>query len=141
MARVNQVLREVLADALEVEAGSDPRLELITVTAVECDPDLRHATVLMASLPDEAREALADVRPRLQAAIAREVRIRRTPLLNFKADPAVAYGDRVESILRVLRSQGELAEDEEEAADVGPVADEEGSGLPGPGGPAPAPPA
>src|ERR1700722_16915060 len=128
MARVNQVLREVLADALEVEAGSDPRLELITVTAVECDPDLRHATVLMASLPDLAREALADVRPRLQAAIAREVRIRRTPLLSFKADPAVAYGDRVESILRVLRSQGELADEEEEAADIGPVTDE-GSGL------------
>jgi ribosome-binding factor A len=118
MARVNEVLREVLADALEEEAGTDPRLELMTVTAVECDPDLRHATVLMASLPDAAREALAEVRPRLQAAIAHQVRIKRTPLLTFQADPAVAYGETVESILRGLRAQGELSGDDEEAAEV-----------------------
>ena len=100
MARVNEVLREVLADAIEVAAISDPRLELMTVTAVTCDPDLRHATVLLASLPEPAREALSVVRPRLQAAIARQVRIKRTPQLSFEADPAVAYGERVDSILR-----------------------------------------
>ena len=90
MARVNEVLREVLADAIETEAGSDERLEFVTVTGVECDPDLRHATVLLDSLPEPAGEALAEVRPRLQAAIAREVRIKRTPQLSFEADPAVA---------------------------------------------------
>jgi ribosome-binding factor A len=139
MARVNQVLREVLADALEVEAGTDPRLELLTVTAVECDPDLHHATVLMASLPDLARDALADARPLLQAAIARQVRMRRTPLLSFKADPAVAYGDRVDTILRVLRSQGELSGDEEETDASGGT--DEGDGAAEHPGPAPAPPA
>jgi ribosome-binding factor A len=126
MARVNEVLREVLADALEEEAGTDPRLELMTVTAVECDPDLRHATVLMASLPEAAREALAEVRPRLQAAIAHQVRIKRTPLLTFQADPAVAYGETVESILRGLRAQGELSGDDEEAADV-PTGEDHGA--------------
>ena len=103
MARVNEVLREVLADAIETEAGSDERLELVTVTGVECDPDLRHATVLLDSLPQPAGEALAEVRPRLQAAIAREVRIKRTPQLSFEADPAVAYAERVEKLLRELK--------------------------------------
>lgn len=108
MARVNEVLREVLADAIELEAGSDARLELVTVTAVDCDPDLRHASVLLDSLSEPASIALEEARPRLQAAIARQVRIKRTPLLTFAADPAIAYGERVDEVLRDLRSHGEL---------------------------------
>ena len=108
MARVNEVLREVLAEAVEREASNDPRLELATVTAVRCDPDLRHATVFFASLPAPAAEALAEARPRLQSAVAHGVRIKRTPQLSFEPDPAVAYGERVESVLRGLRSKGEL---------------------------------
>ena len=115
MARVNELLREVLADAIETEAGSDERLELVTVTGVECDPDLRHATVLLDSLPELAGEALAEARPRLQGAIAREVRIKRTPQLSFEADPAVAYGERVEKLLRELKV-------EEPAGDLRPIA-------------------
>ena len=62
MARVNEVLREVLAEEIELVASSDPRLELVTVTGVACDPDLRHATVLLASLPVEAHDALDEAR-------------------------------------------------------------------------------
>lgn len=108
MARVNAVLREVLAEALEIEASGDTRLEMLTITAVDCDPDLRRATVLLASLPGPGREALGEARPRLQAAIARQVRLKRTPQLQFQADPAVAYADRVEGILRDLRTSGQL---------------------------------
>lgn len=104
MARVNQVLREVVAEEIAETAGSDPRLEMVTVTAVECEPDLRHATVLLASLPEPARTALAEARPRLQAAVAQQVRLKRTPLLSFEADPAVAQGERVEEILRSIHA-------------------------------------
>ena len=104
MARVNEVLREVLAEEIELVAGSDSRLELVTVTAVDCEPDLRHATVLLASLPETARTALGEARPRLQAAVAHQVRLKRTPLLSFEADPAVAQGERVEEILRAIHS-------------------------------------
>jgi ribosome-binding factor A len=108
MARVNEVLREVLADAIEAESGDDERLELLTVTAVHCDPDLRHATVFFASLSGPAGDALGEARPRLQAAIAREVRLKRTPQLSFAPDPSIAYGERVEQVLRDLRARGEL---------------------------------
>ncbi len=111
MAWVNEVLREVLAEEIEVVASTDARLELVTVTAVSCEPDLRHATVLLASLPDPVREALSDARPRLQAAIAHQVRMKRTPQLSFQADPAVGHGELVEEILRELRSSGQLREE------------------------------
>jgi len=113
MARVNELLREVLAEAIELEAGSDLRLELATVTAVDCDPDLRHATVLMSSLSGPASEALAAVRPRLQAAVARQVRMKRTPQLRFAADPAIAYAQKVESVLAELRASGGFGEQDE----------------------------
>jgi ribosome-binding factor A len=103
MARVNEVLREVLAEEIELVASSDPGLELMTVTGVTCDPDLRHATVLLASLPVEAHDALDKARVRLQAAVARQVRLKRTPQLSFEADPAVEQGERVEEIIRALR--------------------------------------
>lgn len=101
-ARVNEVLREVVAEELEELAASDPRLDLLTVTAVQCDPDLRHAKVLMASLSDQARDALSADRARLQAAVARQVRLKRTPQLSFDVDPAIIHGIRVEEILRSI---------------------------------------
>ena len=105
MARVNKALREVVAD--ELERIDDERLELTTVTGVETEPDLRHAVVWLASLPDAAQVALAENRVRLQAAIAAQMRLKRTPELAFRADPAVATGQRVEDILRGLSKEKE----------------------------------
>lgn len=103
-ARVNELLREVLAEELEELVASDERLELLTITAVQCDPDLRHATVLMASLSEVGRTALSDARARLQAAVARQVRLKRTPLLSFEVDPAITSGAVVEDIIRAIHA-------------------------------------
>ncbi len=128
MARVNEVLREVLADEIELVAGSDPRLEMVTVTAVSCEPDLRHVTVLLASLPEPARAALGEARARLQAAVAHQVRLKRTPLLTFEADPAVAHGERVEEILRAIHAAEKTSAADD--GDPGGLA----AGRPGPAG-------
>ncbi|MGH3422185.1 MAG: ribosome-binding factor A, partial [Streptosporangiaceae bacterium] len=90
--RVNEVLREVLAEAIERLADTDDRLTLLTVTAVAVEPDMARATVLFASLSEGAREALTAARPRLQAVVAGQVRLKRTPQLAFAVDPAVSTG-------------------------------------------------
>ncbi len=102
-ARVNQLLREVLAEEIELLADGDERLRLLTVTAVITNPDLRRATVALASLPEGAPEALLQHRVRLQAAVGRQVRLKRTPQLSFVADPAVAAGQRIEDVLGRLQ--------------------------------------
>jgi ribosome-binding factor A len=106
-ARVNEVLREVLAETLERLADADERLALLTITAVQTDPDLRRAKVLFASLSNEGREALDQVRVRLQATVARQVRLKWTPQLSFDSDPAVSTGQRVEELLRHLHRSGD----------------------------------
>ncbi len=109
-ARVNEVLREVVADEVERLADGDERLRMVTVTAVESAPDLRHARVYLSSLSEPARDALSEQRVRIQAAIGRQVRLKRTPHLSFEEDPAVAGGQRVEDILRRITSaEGEIS--------------------------------
>ncbi|MGH9169613.1 MAG: ribosome-binding factor A [Acidimicrobiales bacterium] len=103
-ARVNALLVEVVAGALERIGDEDDRLGLLTVTAVRTDPDLRHATVFFASLSPSVAAALGDHRAALQAAISRSARMKRTPLLQFLPDPAVAAGEKVEQALRRIHS-------------------------------------
>src|SRR5262249_44214189 len=118
--RVNEVLREVLAD--ELERLDDESLDLVTVTGVRADPDLRHAVVwysdLSAAAGSEAvAAALVRHRVRLQAAVGRQLRLKRTPGLAFQPDPAIAVGTRVEQILRGLHA-GDLSEADLDAGDV-----------------------
>ena len=105
-ARVNELVREVLAEELERLADSDERLALLTVTHVSVDRDLRRATVLLSSLPEDAEEALVEHRVRLQAALGRQVRLKRTPQLSFAPDDAIESGRRVDDILRGLGGPG-----------------------------------
>lgn len=116
-ARLNELLREILAD--ELERLDDDRLELLTITGVDIDGDLRHAMVFFDSLDgeegdEEILEALEEVKWRLKGAVARQARIKRTPELTFAPDAAVRTGARIEQLL----------------AESGPVGDEEPEGGP-----------
>ncbi len=98
--RVRGVLLEVVGETLERLRDQDPRLELLTVTDVEVKPDLRTATVYFASLPPGARDALEGARIELQNAIARQMRLKRTPQLSFALDEAFAQAQAIDEILR-----------------------------------------
>lgn len=106
MRRVNEAVREVLSAHL-AEGLKDPRIGFVTVTGVETTPDLRHARVYFSVLGDEARrsDALAGLRSSrgfLQAQIGSELRMKRTPTLEF------VYDDTAERAARLNR----LMEDE-----------------------------
>lgn len=104
--RVNEVLRQVLAEELERLADADDRLRMVTVTSIETAADLRTATVYVDSLTADVEAALEERRVQLQRAVGRQVRMKRTPRLHFRADPAVLAGERVEEILRRLGRPG-----------------------------------
>jgi ribosome-binding factor A len=102
MRRVNEVLREVVGAA--ITELSDPRIGFVTVTSVETSPDLRTAKVHVSVLGDEeAREATLDgLRSSngvIQARIATETRMKRTPTLSFRYDATVEQGMRISRLL------------------------------------------
>ncbi|HEX7459210.1 MAG TPA: 30S ribosome-binding factor RbfA [Acidimicrobiales bacterium] len=107
--RVNQVLRQVVADELERLADADERLRLVTVTSVETTADLRQATIYLSSLSDEAAAALEQRRVQVQKAVARQTTFKRTPLLSFVQDPAVVTGNRIEDLLRQIHESDDAA--------------------------------
>lgn len=107
VARVNESLREVIAE--EIEGLDDDRLFLCTVTGVSVDPDLRHATVFFSVMDPsaaeraaETKQGLEDHRVLLQKAIGRELTLKRTPLLTFVPDSGVANGAKIESIISTM---------------------------------------
>ncbi|MDP9005740.1 MAG: ribosome-binding factor A [Actinomycetota bacterium] len=101
---MNELCREIVAD--ELERVDDDRLDLVTITHVNVDPDLRRAVVEFSRLgrdEEVAGVALAEHRVRLQAAIARQARLRRTPELSFRPDEVIRAGARIEQLLREHR--------------------------------------
>ncbi len=103
MRRVDEAIREVLSDATASDL-KDPRIGFVTVTDVKTSPDLRHARVYVSVLGDEqAREAsLAGLRSAhgmLQRRIAGELRMKRTPTLEFHYDDTTDRAMRLEELL------------------------------------------
>ena len=103
MRRVNELMREVIGSAIASEL-EDPRIGFVTVTSVDTSADLRSARVYVSVLGDAAeREAtLTGLRSShgvLQAVIARETRIKRTPTLTFHYDDTPERGVRISRLL------------------------------------------
>jgi ribosome-binding factor A len=103
MRRINEAVREVLS--ARIAGGlSDPRIGFVTVTAVEASTDLRRARVYVSVLGDDAERAaslagLESAHGLLQQAIARELRIKRTPTLQFVFDDSIDRGMRISELL------------------------------------------
>jgi len=107
MRRVNESVRQVLSEA--VPELKDPRIGFVTVTGVETSADLRHARVYVSVLGSEQKrrrtiEGLAAAHGVLQARIARELRMKRTPQLAFEYDPSVEAGVRMSKLIDELVS-------------------------------------
>ena len=108
--RVNQVLRQVVAEELERLADAH-ELPMITVTSVDTAADMRTAIVYLASLDAETSVVLEERRGHLQRIVGSQMTMKRTPRLTFRADPAIEAGSRVEELLRGLH-EGESRADE-----------------------------
>jgi len=107
-ARVGQTLREIIADDL-VRIG-DERLEFVTITQIEVDDELNRAHVMFDSLAGEEGdaaiiEALEEHRVRLQSSIARQIRAKKTPVLDFRPDDVIRSAERIDEILRADRER------------------------------------
>jgi ribosome-binding factor A len=108
MRKVNELIREVVADA--VQELKDPRVGFLTVTGAETSPDLRHAIVYYSVLgtDDEkadAAVALTRATPRIQGAVGDQTRLRYTPKLEFRVDASIDRGLRISELLAELAEE------------------------------------
>ncbi|OGO33227.1 MAG: ribosome-binding factor A [Chloroflexi bacterium RBG_16_56_11] len=102
--RVNTLLRREISDLIQ-HTLRDPRLgEFVAVTEVDTSPDLQLARVYVSSMGGQEEEkkvlsALSAAAGFLRTELAKKVRLRRMPELNFYWDNSIEHGDR---ILRLL---------------------------------------
>ena len=102
-ARLSEVLREVIGDELtRIDAE---RLDLVTITAIDVDPEMNRAIVYFDSMFGEEGDegvilALNEFRPRIQASINRQMHARKTPILSFRPDEVIRSAARIEELLR-----------------------------------------
>ena len=108
MRRVNELVREVLSEALlELK---DPRIGFVTVTGVETSRDLRQARVYVSVLGGKRKReqtlaGLAAAHGVLQSRLSSELRMKRTPQLTFEYDPSVERGVRMTKLIDELAGE------------------------------------
>lgn len=103
MRRVDEAIRQVIGEAVAGEL-KDPRVGFVTVTDVRTSADLSHARVYVSVLGDEplreaTLEGLRSAHGYLQRRLASELRLKRTPTLDFLYDDTTDRAMRVEELL------------------------------------------
>lgn len=119
--RLGEQLREKLGYILLFEV-SDPRLDLVTLTAVEVTVDRSFARVFVscdASRYDEVMEALASAKGRIRSLLARSLDWRVTPELDFRIDHSTDEAERITRALENVPATLAIEKDE----DGYPIAD------------------
>jgi ribosome-binding factor A len=105
--RVADRLQVEIADLLRREV-KDPRLEMVTVTAVNIDRELEHANVFVAAMGDDSRRsdilrALESAKGFIRREVGRRVQLRRTPAIEFHWDASPDRAEHVEQLLDTLK--------------------------------------
>ncbi len=102
--RVAEAVREVIAEML-LRDIKDPRIGMITLTAVELSPDLKYAKVFFSCVADEAgrQRSLSGLRSAagfIKAQVARRLKLRFAPEITFLFDATVEEADRLATLLK-----------------------------------------
>jgi ribosome-binding factor A len=115
MRRVDEAMKKVISEA--IPTLKDPRIGFVTVTTVETSRDLDHAKVWLSVFGSEKQrastlEALEGAAGVLQARVNRELKLRRTPHLEFVHDRGIEHGVRMTQLIDELAPRDEAPEDE-----------------------------
>jgi ribosome-binding factor A len=104
--RVGDSLLETLSELLLREV-KDPRIGAVTLTSVQVDDDLRRARVRFCTLGDvaareRAQKGLESAARFLQGKVARLLRMKFAPILEFEYDEGFEKADEMSRLLRGL---------------------------------------
>jgi ribosome-binding factor A len=102
-ARIADQIQRDLSDLFRQEL-KDPRVGLVTITAVEVSRDLSHAKVYVTSLAEaesteQSVQALQHAAGFLRSQLARTLNVRTVPQLHFVYDVSVERGVRLSHLI------------------------------------------
>jgi ribosome-binding factor A len=113
LERLNSLLRQELSELLRLEV-KNPKLStgLISITEVEIAPDLKYAKVFVSSLGgvEEKNSVLASLRSAggfLRGELAKNLRMRVVPELDFQWDESIEHGAHILELLDKVKSNSD----------------------------------
>lgn len=97
----DQIQREL--SSLVQQELRDPRVAMITITAVDVSPDFSHAKVMFTLFEkDKLPDTLAGLKRSagfLRSQLAKRIKLYTTPQLRFEYDESVERGDRLSRLI------------------------------------------
>lgn len=104
--RLAGLLLEEISEMI-VRVIKDPRIAGVTLTTAKVSKDLRYARVFFSVLGDEERQAqalqgLQSAKGLIKRELARHVKLRYMPEIEFSFDDSFIYADRIERLLKEL---------------------------------------
>ena len=115
--RVGEQIQRELAGLVHAEI-KDPRLGMVSISAVTVSRDLAHAKVYVSVLGDEAAvtaslRVLNNAAGFLRRRLGQQMRIRAVPRLRFYFDKSIEEGARMDALINAALS-GSASKDQEE---------------------------
>jgi ribosome-binding factor A len=108
--KLGDLIQRELSELLQRELR-DPRVGMITITAVDVSPDFSHAkvffTVLERQRLEDAREGLRRAAGFLRSQLARRIKLYTTPELRFEYDESVERGDRLSRLIDSVKNRND----------------------------------
>ncbi len=115
MKKVNRELRKQIMAIIQREVD-DPVMDFLSITRVETTKDLQESKVYYSLLNEnnylKAKEVLARMRGFIRAKLAREIRLKTLPQLNFVPDESIRYSVDIYKKIDEIREPGEENEKE-----------------------------
>lgn len=106
--RVRDLIREEVADIIMYKL-KDPRVGFVTVTGVDLSPDLKNAKIFVSILKEEEREATLDAltssKAFMRATLAKRLKMKFIPHLDFRLDSSIEYGFKIDKLLKEVRDK------------------------------------
>ncbi len=112
--RINEAIAKELAVILR--SVKDYRLEntVVTITSVNCAPDLSFAKVYFSYLgsgtPKDIKQGLTSASGYIRTQLARTLNLRQTPKLVFSYDDSMEHGAHIAGLMQKVEKELEIAD-------------------------------
>ncbi|KJY56728.1 MULTISPECIES: ribosome-binding factor A [Lactobacillus] len=113
--RIGRVEGEILRELTKILRKNirDPRVNDVTITAVECTNDLSYATVYYSILSEDAKKeeeaaaGLNKAKGMMRHLLGQVLTVYKVPELIFKRDNSVKYGSKIDRLIAEVKKQDE----------------------------------
>jgi len=103
-------MREEISDII-FHKLKDPRIGFVTVTGVDVTDDLKMAFVYISILKEEEKKTTLDIlnsaKSFIRSDLAKRLRMRSIPAIEFRLDASIEYGDKIEKLIKEIRKKDE----------------------------------